>query len=196
MYKNLNDYEILYMIKEDDNSFGFLYSKYYPLIYNYVKRYEKCFKKYGYDLDDLIQIGTITLYKASLLYNNDSSLFYTYFKSALKNALITEIKINETLKRETLNNAFSYDNKVDNSDISYIDLIPSKEDKIDEDIFKLIINFKNSMPYEMAYVFELFYNGYQLNEIAILLSLKIGIIKNYLREIKAHSLTYRYLFLT
>lgn len=197
MYKNLNDYEILYMIKEEDNSFECLYSKYYPLIYNYVRKYEEYFKRYGYDIDDLIQIGSITLYKTSILYNtSDNSLFYTYFKSSLKNALINEIRINKTLKKETLNNAFSYDVKINNSDISYIEVIPCKENKIDSELIKLIINFKNAMPYEMAWVFELFYNGYQINEIAVLLSKKISIIRKYLREIKDFALTYRYLFLS
>lgn len=197
MYKNLNDYEILYMIKEEDNSFECLYSKYYPLIYNYVRKYEEYFKRYGYDIDDLIQIGSITLYKTSILYNtSDNSLFYTYFKSSLKNALINEIRINKTLKKETLNNAFSYDVKINNSDISYIEVIPCKENKIDSELIKLIINFKNAMPYEMAWVFELFYNGYQINEIAVLLSKKVSIIRKYLREIKDFALTYRYLFLS
>ena len=185
------------MIKEEDNSFECLYSKYYPLIYNYVRKYEEYFKRYGYDIDDLIQIGSITLYKTSILYNtSDNSLFYTYFKSSLKNALINEIRINKTLKKETLNNAFSYDVKINNSGISYIEVIPCKENKIDSELIKLIINFKNAMPYEMAWVFELFYNGYQINEIAVLLSKKVSIIRKYLREIKDFALTYRYLFLS
>ena len=197
MYKNLNDYEILYLIKEENNEFNYLYSKYQPFIYNCVSKYTTFFKKYGYDLDDLLQIGYITLYKASRKYSeSNSALFFTYFKRSIKNALINEIKLNSTLKKEVLNNAFSYDIKVNDSDITYLDLIPNKEDRISNELIVLLIKFKNSMPYEMSWVFELFYNGYSESEIGLLLNKDESTIKKYLGKIKSHALTYKYLFLS
>ena len=197
MYKNLNDYEILYLIKEENNEFNYLYSKYQPLIYNCVSKYTTFFKKYGYDLDDLLQIGYITLYKASRKYSeSNNALFFTYFKRSIKNALINEIKLNSTLKKEVLNNAFSYDIKVNDSDITYLDLIPNKEDRISNELIVLLIKFKNSMPYEMSWVFELFYNGYNESEIGLLLNKDESTIKKYLGKIKSHALTYKYLFLS
>lgn len=197
MYKDLNDYEILYMIKEEENSFNYLYSKYQPLIYNYVKKYEKFFKKYGYDLEDLLQLGYITLYKASLRYSDfNNALFFTYFQKALQNALITEMKINSTLKKEVLNSALSYDVKIGDTDISYLDIIPCREDGISNDIILLITKFKNSMSYELSWVFELFYNGYNKNEIGILLNKNINEVSELLKRIKSHALTYKCLFLS
>ena len=185
------------MIKEEENSYNYLYSKYQPLICNCVKKYEKLFKKFGYDLDDLLQLGYITLYKASLKYNDfNNALFFTYFKKALQNTLISEIKTNSTLKKEILNNALSYDVKIGDTDISYLDIIPSREDSISNETILLISKFKNSMTYELSWVFELFYNGYTKNEISILLNKNEKEVSELLKRIKSHALTYKCLFLS
>ena len=183
MYKNLNDYEILYMISEDNN-FEILYNKYKPLIYKTVLNYRYLFKNYGYDLDDLMQIGYITLYKAYRLYTFDGALFYTYFLNSLNKHLINEIRINDTYKRKCLNESFSYDNLIPNTNISYIDVIPSKKcDDYKEEARRFII-FKNSLSYINSCVFEMFYNGYNKMEIAKFLEKDQNIIMRCLREIK------------
>lgn len=197
MYKNMNDYEIIYMVSEDkDSNFNLLYHKYTPLILKIVKDYKNYFKKFGYDISDLMQIGYITLYRASYLYNDyNNSMFYTYFLKSFHNAIINEIKMNLTLKKEVLNNALSYDLPVPNSNISYIDLIMDNKDVDITKYNNFVINFKNSMSFDLSCVFELYLNGYNLNEISILLKMEINIVKGYLKEIKKHALTYKYLFL-
>ena len=87
MYKEYNDYEILYMIGEnDDDTFNLLYKKYYPLILKYSRKYEKTFKKFGYELDDIMQIGYISLYKAARKYKYYSeNMFYTFLIKLLNN---------------------------------------------------------------------------------------------------------------
>lgn len=197
MYKDMNDYEIIYMVGEEtDDIFNVLYRKYQPLIFKIVKDYQNYFKRFGYDIDDLMQIGYLTLYKSSRLYDcNNSSLFYTYFSTALKNAILTEFRKNVTLKKEVLNHALSLDDKVPNTDISYIDLFASEDKPSYDEYNKFIIDFKNSLSFDAACVFELYYNGYNIDEMAILLDKKKERIIKYLKEIKQHSLTYRYLFL-
>ena len=45
MYRDLNDYEILYLIKEnDDIDYTILYEKYKPLVYKMYKFSEKAFR--------------------------------------------------------------------------------------------------------------------------------------------------------
>ena len=194
MYKDMNDYEILYMVSENEESnFDILVKKYKPLIYKIVKEYEKFFKKFGYELEDLMQLGYITLYKTSSKYNIlNRSMFYTYFKKALKNTIITNIRINTTSKKEVLNEAFSYDNIVPNTNVSYIDLFPSNMSV--KNISNELILFKNSMPALLSYIFELFYNGYSKKEISILLDEDINDIRNGFNKIKEHALTYKSLF--
>lgn len=191
----MNDYELLYMVCESDESnFNILLTKYKPLIYKIVKNYLTTFKKFGYELDDLMQIGYITLYKSSYLYDSlNQSAFYTYFKKALIKSILSTMKINNTKRKQVLNNALSYDNEINNTNIKFIDLMASNNE---EDISKELIIFKNSMPINLAWVFELFYNGYNKEEISILLDEKIDVIKKRFSKIKEHALTYKYLFFT
>ena len=195
MYRDLNDYEILYMVKdEQDNTFEVLVQKYKPLIYKIVYEYINYFKKFGYELDDLMQIGYITLYKASSLYDiYNNSMFYTYFKSSLKKAIITNIRNNLTNRRIVLNEAMSYDKDIPNTDISYLDLFSYKMHNEVNNSDELII-FKNSMPFDLANIFELLYNGYHMDEISILLDESTEIIRKMIKNIKEHALTYKYLF--
>lgn len=179
----------------EDDSFKVLMKKYQPLIYKVSKEYSALFKKYGYEIDDLMQIGYLTLYKASSFYDvyNDA-MFYTYFKRSLNNAIISDMRFNETNKKEVLNNAISYDTLVPNTNTFYIDLV--KDKKIMKDYSKEIILFKNSMPISMAFVFELIFNGYTKEEISILLDEKIELIREMYTKIKIHALTYKSLFLS
>ena len=196
MYRNLNDYEILYMVNDNNDAFDILYQKYQPLIKKIIKEYEIQFKKFGYEKEDLMQIGYLTLYKASYLYNNYySSKFYTYFSNALKKALLYEMKSNSTYKKETLNNALSYDLEIPNSNNTFIELIQAKENKNDFDNVNLLINFKNYLSFDLGGIFELYYNGYNIKEISVLLDKNLGEIKKGLQEIKRQGLTFKYLFL-
>ena len=194
MYKDMNDYEILYMVCDNDESnFELLLNKYKPLIYKIVKDYANYFKRFGYELEDLMQLGYITLYKTSSRYNiHNETMFFTYYKKALINTIISNIKLNSTSKKEVLNKALSYDDIVPNTNLRYIDLFPSKE--IINNWESELIVFKNSMPAILSYIFELFYNGYSKEEISILLDEDIKDIKDSFNRIKEHALTYKCLF--
>lgn len=180
--------------ENEDDSFNILMKKYQPLIYKVSKEYYSIFKKFGYEIDDLMQLGYITLHKASSFYNvYNESMFYTYFKRSLNNTIISELRHNLTNKKEVLNNAISYDILIPNTNTFYIDLFIDKKKVYNYS--KELILFKNSMPYKMSSVFELFYNGYTKDEISILLDEEINTIKELIYQIKIHALTYKYLFL-
>jgi RNA polymerase sigma factor (sigma-70 family) len=189
----MNDYEILYMVCDNEESFSILLEKYKPLIYKIVKEYEKFFKRFGYELEDLMQLGYITLYKVAERYDiYNQSMFYSYLKKALNNMIISYIRNNTTNKKEVLNKALSYDEFIPHTDIRYIDILPSKEKNIE--YAKELLVFKNSMPIHLSYIFELFYNGYNKNEISILLDEDLDEVKNNFIKIKQHALTYKSLF--
>jgi len=196
MYRNLNDYEILYMVGEESENFNILLEKYKPLIFKIVKDYINLFKKYGYELDDLMQLGYIALFRSSNLYSRYSdSMFYSYLKKAVMNTIITEIRRNNTLKRNVLNNAFSYDIEIPNTDLVYLDLFPSKNTSENTDLLNFIVHFKNSLDFTLSCVFELLFTGFKDFEIAILLDENKTDILRYIKEIKAQALTYKCLFL-
>lgn len=194
MYKDLNDYELLYMVCEkSENDFEILLTKYKPLIYKIVKNYVKTFKKFGYELEDLMQIGYITLFKSSKLYDiYNSAIFYSYFKKSLIKNIASYYRLNTTNKKQVLNQALSYDNEINNTNIRFLDLISSNN--IKNDYGRELIIFKNSMPIYLSWIFELFYNGYTKEEISILLDEKLEIIRKDFYKIKEHALTYKYLF--
>ena len=196
MYKDMNDYEILYMVcEEKESNFDILVHKYKPLIYKIVKDYVKHCKRFGYELEDLMQLGYITLYKASNRYDiYNSTMFFTYFKKALINTIINNIRINSTNKKEVLNVALSYDSFIPNTNIRYIDVLPNNEGI--NNLENELMIFKNSMPAMLSYIFELFYNGYSKKEISILLDEDIKDIRENFLRIKEHALTYKYLFFT
>ena len=191
MYKKINDYEVLYLIGESNN-FEILYKKYQPLIYKIMKRYEKTFKIYGYELEDLMQIGYLTLFKTSFLYQEyNHVLFYSYFISALRKAIINEMRVNESNKRKCLNLSFSYENNIPNTDIKYLDIISNSEEKCSITIGNYIV-FKNSLSFVNSNIFELYYNGYSIKEISCLLDENINIIKDGINEIRKQVKVQRY----
>ena len=198
MYRDLNDYEILYMVCEDDSSddFNVLYKKYQPLIYKISKEYQRKFKNFGYELDDLMQIGYITLYKCSYLYNEyNSAIFYSYLLKSIKNAINYEIRKNTSIKKQVLNESFSYDNLIPNTNNSYVDILPDKKINIDfEEEKKHFITFKNTLSFLSAGVFEMYYNGFNLKEICKLLDEDMKTINNCLCDIKEKAFTSNYLF--
>ncbi len=195
MYRNLNDYELVYMVCENNNDvYNLLYQKYQPLIIKLARNYLNTFKKFGYDMDDLKQIGYLTLYKTMHLYKDSyNSIFYTYFIKALNNAYLTEISINSSSKKKILNEAFSYDIEI-YDDITYLDLFSSSP-LPDEDYFGKIRLFKNSLTWIDSCIFELYYNGYKREEICELLEIKNQDILSFFKTMKKHSLTFSSLFL-
>ena len=113
MYREINDYEMLYLICEsDDNDYDIMFKKYYPLIIKLINKYKGILKKMSYEEEDLIQIGYLTLYQTLKGYNGDknNNLFYTYFLKSLENSIISLIKVNNTYKKRVLNESISYDN--------------------------------------------------------------------------------------
>lgn len=68
-YKEYNDYELLYMVKEnDETAYNLLYEKYKPLVINLAKQYAKMYTNYGIDINDFILEGYIGLDKSILQY--------------------------------------------------------------------------------------------------------------------------------
>ena len=190
MYRDLNDYEILYLVKENDEiNYEIIYEKYTPLIYKLACKYKKICLKFGYELDDIMQVGYIALFKAVEYYRHeDESLFYTFLLRVIENAIISEIRKNNTLKCRVLNECFSYDILVPDTNNSYIDIIKDDESEITiledlENEYQYIF-FKNTLPFNVACVFEMTFNGFNDKEISILLNMNICDVNNSLDVIK------------
>lgn len=190
MYRELNDYEILYLIKEnDEDDFDIIFEKYKPLINRLARKYLSLAKKYGLEYDDLCQIANIVLFNAIKNFStNHDNMFYTYLTKAIEYGLIAELRRNNTKKMTPLNNSVSYDEIVPNTNLSYIEIIPDynipKKNYDNLIFYHDFIVFKNSLSFENACIFELLYNGYKKREISRLLRIDIRKLKSKIRDIK------------
>ena len=175
-YKDLNDYEIIYMVREnDDDATNLLFDKYKPIVVSMAKEYYKAVKRYGLEYEDLLQEGNCALYKAIKQFSEETnSCFYTYaticINSKFKNLLIT----NNACKYQALNSSISlyeeYDDKVL---IDYLKDDRAIDPNVAIEINELETQLKDilySMDFEDSIICELKINGFTYNDIAKLLN--------------------------
>lgn len=181
-YKKMNDYEILYMVKENDEySRNLMFKKYEPIVKNIASKYYTMFKNNGSDYEDFVQEGFIALNKAINCYNQDSdALFYTYATLCVNRQIITYCRnltskkhflLNSSVRDEMLYDISSSVNYIEN----YVDEIINEEE---------FINIKNMFSIKHSSVFELRFNGFCYKEISELLDIPISTVDSRLGKIK------------
>jgi len=172
----INDNELIYLIKENDEySMNLLFNKYKPIVYKICSTYFIKMKKYGIEFNDLIQEGYYALYKASCTYNSYSNVkFYTYFYNCIHNHLNSYSRNLSVKKYSILNNCCSID------DVK-IDYYQNNDYIFDKEYF---IKIKNIFSFKNSVVFELRYNGFNYKEIAKLLDLPLSTIDGRLCKIR------------
>ena len=179
MKYEINDDELIYLIREnDDESINIIFNKYKPIINKVCSSYYDFAKRHGVDYSDLIQEGNISLYKAYSSYDRYSNNnFYTYFLRCLNNHLNSFCRDISVKKHETLNKSVSINldidiNKYINKNYNYI---PYEEE---------FINIKNLFEFNYSIIFELRYNGFSYKEISKLLDIPISTIDGRLSKIR------------
>lgn len=182
-YEGVNDYELIYRIRENDDEFALndLIKKYEPIIISCAKRYYLKNVCYGVDLNDFIQEGRIAVVKALDSYNSDgSALFYTYVSLCINRRMITYCRYLNTSKNNMLNDCMSDevfgfigDGKFDPN--NYL-----KEMYND----RVIIDYMNSLDFLDGNIFELRYNGFSYAEIGSLLDISSTTVARRLCKIK------------
>ena len=185
-YKDINDYEIIYMVKEKEIDKDLLFCKYRPLIDKIATKYYKAIN-YGFiDKDDLIQEGFVALDNAIDAYNDEASLFYTFASICIKRHILTYIrKVNKS--KDLYNNTYSYNN--DLGDKNYLEVLESKSEYPHEEIINTayldkIRDIKNELSFLQASVFELRFNGFKIKEIAELLDITISNVNSVMRKVR------------
>lgn len=190
-YKDVNDNEMLYLIGEkDEEAEKVLFGKYRNLIIKLAPKYLSFVESRGGDFDDLVQEGYIGLYSAIKNYHQENqAIFYTFARICIERQMTTYCKRLSTNKQEVLNYSYSLDITPDEVRDPYIEVIASNEDSPYEKLIlsehiQQIIDFKNSLPKEMACVFELRLNGFTYQEIATLLGLAKSKVDSALCQIR------------
>ena len=189
-YKDINDYELIYEIREsNEDSYNILIKKYSTLVKKMAEDYYKSNKNIKVEYEDLMQEGYYGLLQALDNYDERSSLFYTFASICIKREMERLIKSYSRNKQMVLNNAISLNKPLDSDEDTFIeDVIPSK-DNIEEYVLseiksREIYDLKYEMPLEMSCVYELRLNRFTNMEISNLLEIPKKKVEKYVYNIK------------
>lgn len=186
-YKDINDYELLYMVCEcDDFSVEVLLEKYQPLIHKKVLKWKEIARGCSLEIEDLEQEIRCSLLEAVRHYDDYiSATFYTYFLRVIDNTIIRVLRNHQTLKQKILNESISLHTPVLDGAYFLQDVIQDPSSIIEERFLKYqlefeICNFCYDLPVMDAQVFELYLSGYSSKTIAQLLALRYGYVSHLL----------------
>lgn len=183
IYKNYNDYEILYLVKEnDESSLNLLFTKYNPLIYKVANKYYDNTKNNGAELADLLQEGRIGLLRAINSFNqNKDNLFYTYANVCIERAINNYVAKLRSNKQLVLSKAINVTDIVVISSDERNNPVEVLNDKLS---YQKFIDCKNELIFSDSNIFELIYNGFTYKEISILLDMKRTTVDSRLCKIR------------
>ena len=189
-YKNLNDYELIYQVRENDEvAYNVLIKKYSNLVKIMAKKFLRIYKNIGIEYDDLYQEGMMGVIKALNDYNTSDTLFYTYSSLCAKREMERLIKSQRRKKRMVFNDSISLNQNINNDpDYSVGDLIASNYNLEDEyeayDRYKRILERRFDFELIDSSILELKANGFSIREIAKLLELTYKAVDYRLRKIR------------
>lgn len=172
-YKKYNDYELIYMVHENnEESNSILLEKYSPIIISLSNKYYKKFKNSGYEYDDFYQEALSAFYRAVRKYDETKDvLFYSFVVLCMDRALktfsrgITSIKDDFSLNIDDL----EYEIKDFSSDPNNIFSFKEVEDIVKDVIYSVNI--------EASSIIELKINGFTYREISELLDIPISTVE-------------------
>lgn len=193
MYNELNDYELIsYISENNEEANDIIFEKYKPLI---IDRSNKLFtycKNCGAEVNDLIQEGMVGLSDAIKNFSETKEAsFYTYASKCINHKIISYIVKSRRLKNKILNNSIFLElnlqdesnsfgkNLADNS-YNPEEILISEESK--QEILDIIDKTLNDFEKE---VMNLKINGFKYKEIADILGKDMKYIDNCIQKSKA-----------
>ena len=183
MNYKINDYEIIYMIREHNIEEEFLYKKYEPMIKSEINRYRKAIKLAGFDEMDIYQEGMLGLADALKYYDEShGSQFSTYAFKCIHGKILNCIRKSMRKKRGLYIEKYSLSKELP-SGLKIEDLLASahnvESDFNFENLKQEMIRFKHDLPLTHSFVFELKINGFNSEEISVLLEISSRTVSNY-----------------
>ena len=166
------------------------YEKYRPMVEMKAKKYFSQLQNNGYELNDLIQEGMIGLSSAIKDYKQDEKTkFITFANVCIERRMINFIREINRQKHQALNSSLS----IDNTNVSGMSLLnvlsddsynPESSFMILEEQEQLKDAMKKNLTDFEKEVFDLRFEGFTYQEIAILLNKSIKSIDGTIRRIK------------
>ena len=182
-YKNINDYEILYLVSEDkDSNYDILFQKYLPIIKSISSKYFPFASNHGVEYQDLVQEGFLALNNAITTYqDNEKTIFYTYACVCIERHLATYCRSLAARKHQILNMAipddlYSCNFIKDDSEVSsFYEFHPLE-------LYPFIVKVMYSFDLVTRCVFELRFNGFSYLEISKLLEISVSTVDSRLSK--------------
>lgn len=192
-YKELNDFELLsYVQEENEEAKELIFKKYKPMVEQNARRLLKYAKNSGLDFNDLVQEGMVGLNRAIIKFNdNHDATFYTFAKRVSEQRQINAIVGSNRQKHKLLNESLSFElyndkDEVIESNRILVDNSYNPETlTMERENSKILINKINSIltPFERQ-VFKLKVSGFDYKEIADILNKEPKQVDNALQRIK------------
>lgn len=192
-YKDLNDYEVMYLVEEgNDDARDIILEKYKPIIKGMASKYFKSFKRYGIEYEDLVQEGYLGLYNAIRGYHSaKNTLFYTYATISIRSKMLNYLKRYTNQKNLANVDCTSLDQIISkDNDEPFFSLIEDRNVILPDDMLDYmefeskINNFIYSLDFPYSLVFELKINGFGNKDISILLDCPLKKVTNCISKIR------------
>lgn len=176
-YKKYNDYELVYMVRENDEySNKLLFEKYVPIILSITNRYYKQYNGLGYDYEDFYQEALAAFYKAISNYDESKeTLFYSFVVLCINRSLMSFCRKLAHERKNYFNvinidiDDLDYEIKDVKNDINNILSFNEIEKVIKEVLFTISI--------EISSILELKLNGFTYKEISKLLDIPVSSVE-------------------
>lgn len=190
-YKD-NDYELLYLISENnEDAKELFYTKYKPIIELKAKKFVKYAESKGYDYNDLVQEGMIGLSKAIKDFSDQKDVqFITFANMCIERQIFSFLRNISSGRHKVLNDSLSFDTTTNSYGKPLINLLDDKninpettfiESEEKEDLYNEIVSILNESEIE---IFELRANGFSYKEIASLLNITEKSVGKHIERIK------------
>ena len=168
-YKNYNDYELIYMVRDNNDNFAnILYEKYMPILKKISYEYYQKFDSYGYDYDDFLQEAFVAFQKSLISFDeNKNNLFYSFVILCVRRSLMSFCR-NISSKKNNLSNKYFLDIEdvfVVDDKSNVLDMIHQKE------IYQIFRDIIFDFSLEVSSILELKINGFSYREIGSLLDI-------------------------
>lgn len=190
-YKDLNDYELVSYVMNNEEVTDILFEKYRPLIYSIAKKSYNENINLGIDINDLISEGMVGFSIALNTYNeHKDTLFFTYAKKCIESKMISMIVAANRQKHRILNSSISVNAIEEEFNLDLDKIIGDKSSNpenivIDnENVEEFIVNLKKELTDFEQQVFDLKKSGFSYKEIAQVLNISPKQVDNAIQRIK------------
>lgn len=180
MKNNINDDELIYLVREIGEEFREVILKKYESLVNLIA-FQK-FKRQGsmgVDLEDYVQEGFIGLNNAINHYDIDSkATFYTYASICINRKI--HISMRKYYRAKEITDYRYYEPE----DSSYVIAEDCEYYAINTYYYERLIRLIHKFHFDYACVFEMKYNGFSYKEISKLLGFTMKQVDRYLYEFR------------